>query len=740
VENLNDVEFGSDKSTEEAPILVAQRYLNIFRQIHIFNKEKRTQFDDELLTLPQNILDFYAKMPGGRLLIEHIEDVKTERGIAFVKSKKEDFASQDTSSSDISQPQGTGGNVVIDSSFADTLAKSMAAAFAQSAPIQSGNEGYADVSFWANLNKTFQLIAEEIKSSRTSLLEVMQENRKMAASIISSQQATNQLLDSLSKNGFSSPIHSLPQNPENIEKTPQHSNVYENVAHQTFNKTDDVRMPQTGAATESLSVPENLKKKKKKKKHNQPNAILPEGIQHSPNATPTDNLSAQRDISIKSEKIAPVFSGVIRNITSKHEDDFKNVNLDEPPLDDFSFDRDNDTIQQPVAASQNSIPHSVNSPDRSASNPQISSPLQNRNLQQNTETNDGLDFTLPEQNNSVSVQENETADNGLDSFVNDGLDFALPKQNNSVSIQENETADDGLDSFVNDGLDFALPEQNSSISVQENDAADDGLDNFVNDGLGFALPEQNNSVSVQENEAADDGLDNFVNDGLDFALPEQNSSISVQENETADDGLDSLMSDGLDFALPEQNTTSDIQNDKTAGDGLDSLIGDIQEVSHISQQNNERSNIPNALDDFSEQPLISPVTSQPETKSRYATELNKIREALTSDDIDISSLDEPIALDDYNDDENVQETSLDDYNDISVINSNMQPVSANDSPRAADETSLPDESTSEDEDWEWEYVDENGNPIEAADGDDGDWEWEYVEDDGSAEETDNNTK
>ena len=88
MENLNDVEFGSDKGTEEAPILAAQRYLNIFRQIHIFNKDKRRQFDDELLALPQTITDFFKRMPGGRLLVEHIEDVKTERGISFVKSNK----------------------------------------------------------------------------------------------------------------------------------------------------------------------------------------------------------------------------------------------------------------------------------------------------------------------------------------------------------------------------------------------------------------------------------------------------------------------------------------------------------------------------------------------------------------------------------------------------------------------------------------------------------------------------
>ena len=61
MENLSDAEFGSNKDGEEAPILVAQRYLNIFRQVHIFNKEKRDKFDDELLALPTNISDFFKQ-------------------------------------------------------------------------------------------------------------------------------------------------------------------------------------------------------------------------------------------------------------------------------------------------------------------------------------------------------------------------------------------------------------------------------------------------------------------------------------------------------------------------------------------------------------------------------------------------------------------------------------------------------------------------------------------------------
>ena len=61
MENLSDAEFGSNKDGEEAPILVAQRYLNIFRQVHIFNKEKRDKFD-ELYAEKRKSQKLYEKM------------------------------------------------------------------------------------------------------------------------------------------------------------------------------------------------------------------------------------------------------------------------------------------------------------------------------------------------------------------------------------------------------------------------------------------------------------------------------------------------------------------------------------------------------------------------------------------------------------------------------------------------------------------------------------------------------
>jgi len=204
VENLNDAEFGSDNSGEEAPILVAQRYLNIFRQVHIFNKAKRDEFDEELLSLPQNITDFFKRMPGGRLLVEHIEKVKTERGIAFVKANREDF-DEGAGKTDTPTPVATGGvvqmaggSITLDPSFAETLAQSLANAFKQlPATSPSSLQPGGNTTVTADFGNAFDVIADEIRTSRASLLDVLKETRSITDSVIASQVSISRILEGI---------------------------------------------------------------------------------------------------------------------------------------------------------------------------------------------------------------------------------------------------------------------------------------------------------------------------------------------------------------------------------------------------------------------------------------------------------------------------------------------------------------------------------------------------------------
>ena len=81
-DDLNhDAEFAGKHKDEEDPIFVAQRYLNIYRQIHIFNQVRQKEFDDSLLDLPSDVRILLSTLPGGSVLVDHITELEEQRGI-----------------------------------------------------------------------------------------------------------------------------------------------------------------------------------------------------------------------------------------------------------------------------------------------------------------------------------------------------------------------------------------------------------------------------------------------------------------------------------------------------------------------------------------------------------------------------------------------------------------------------------------------------------------------------------
>ena len=80
---------------EEDPRLVAQRLLNIFRQLHIFTTHKRKEFNDNLLKQPLQVKKALAALPGGSLVLEYLNELEEKAGvktdISLLKSSKENI-------------------------------------------------------------------------------------------------------------------------------------------------------------------------------------------------------------------------------------------------------------------------------------------------------------------------------------------------------------------------------------------------------------------------------------------------------------------------------------------------------------------------------------------------------------------------------------------------------------------------------------------------------------------------
>ena len=139
-ELIENAEYGKKRKDEEPPILVAQRFLNIYRQMHIFNRERQEEFDNMLMEMTPEVRILLSTLPGGGLLLEHIAEIEQKKGVVSssplkqVVTRKKDLSSNiqiSPSLMDEHQMQGGGGGVVIDASFASELSSSLSAALQQ---------------------------------------------------------------------------------------------------------------------------------------------------------------------------------------------------------------------------------------------------------------------------------------------------------------------------------------------------------------------------------------------------------------------------------------------------------------------------------------------------------------------------------------------------------------------------------------------------------------------------------
>ena len=751
MENLSDEEFGV-KNVEEAPILIAQRYLNIFRQVHIFNKATRDKFDDELLALPENIIAFIKRMPGGRLLIEHIEEVKTDRGISFVKSRRDEFTDGTDSSTAVTTMQGMGGNVVMDSSFAETLANSLASAF-KNAPIASG--GGQAFSAPADMGQAFELIAEEIRASHSSLLDVLQETRNITDSVIASQVSISRILEGLlssrsNEGGNSDLTNQIVASQASItklleslcnshtaksEKADKYFDIENRLSRfeqemrdevksllatniaipSHFNRENPEPQPVSPKAEKNVDVREvsvnnesGKKKKKNKNKNKEQLASVSAPVAATAAlSTPADDLSHILN-NVSEDDFQPI-GGVIRNSDYKYEDDFSNVNLNEPPL----------------------------------------------------EQTDTLDI-LEAKTDDLDDSQTQTDDilSGLDSLDNlDDLDLSsVDDAIISEPISEEEPVVEDEPIIEEDSLTEEAP-----IAVEDNlteeipvVAEDDlSLDSFTQDEENATpTPVEDDEISEVDNSPLEDINSDTEAGSLDDILSDEEISTAedniIPESENVEDIIGNTVEEDTSLAEDTENL-DDIQITNAEEE-----TNDVVEENPLNTEELDTDNI--SLDDLAsddtteEEPLPAETESYPdedidttpqedEHPSRFNDTLDKIRDALTSDHIDLASLDEPIALDDYSDDENVSEEE-------ETPVRRETPSEANSSDDEWEYEYVEDdgssegegEASSEDGDWEYEYVDENGNVVTSKEGNQEgeDWEWEYVDEDQSDASSDEN--
>ena len=140
---ITDATFGQTRDNkEEEPIIVAQRFLNIFRQLHIFSEERKEAFNQMLVELPKPVLTMFKTLPGGTVLLEYLAELEQKRAIDHKavdeliakpnKSADAGILKNAVSESQQQSPVTTTRNEIINSdAFAKVLANSLAQSNAQ---------------------------------------------------------------------------------------------------------------------------------------------------------------------------------------------------------------------------------------------------------------------------------------------------------------------------------------------------------------------------------------------------------------------------------------------------------------------------------------------------------------------------------------------------------------------------------------------------------------------------------
>jgi hypothetical protein len=493
---------------------------------------------------------------------------------------------------------------------------------------------------------------EELKASRTSMFELLKETQSMTNAVLSSQAVLIQLLTKESANISHNSQPSNIQEQEPIHAIQENTNTQDLQSSSTMTKDTTERLPKV--------------------------SFLPNDDTFDDDDTTDSFITNTDDTSYLSSSPSISDDGQIPQRKKKKKKKKKNLQN--------SFDNVV-SVQNQLSSNKNTL---VSSDDFVVDNDAINQDISKDDFNDVSQDLSSFDIEVPSDSSDNFTSSTTFSDKDddfvdLDHFSTDDLDFSLPDEvaNNTTDTPNNSYSE----STVND-LNY------SSTSIDES---------------------QTNSASKDQDEIDFSSLDSLMSDPEDFpsSMGNSDSDNSVfSNNNDSNESEASLSLDDLtdSSVLPEidnKDEQESITNSSTAPSeatnipdfsSLDDLLGNGISKLSSSEQSTDLESTPTEM----KQPKPS--------VSRYQAELDKIRDALTSDNVDISSLDSPITLDDYSDDENIHE-------DDTVTQSPAGSSSPN---------------TKSDDDWEWEYVEDDGNSQDSDD-----WEWEYVEDDSSDTNIDN---
>ena len=719
--SYNVVEYDDEPQTEEpeeSPILIAQRYLNIYHQIHIFSKEKQEEFDESLLLLDNRTKELMPTIPGGRILLEHIRDLEEKKGL--VSSISDNLLAKKnviTPETETNNPQPTNANIMV-----PTAATAVAL----------GGEINVSPNFAKNLADS---LAEALKNNNL----LPQQNNFGELSSIIDQSLSNYTdnLQQFTKSLLSQNIQQFDAVQERLQNQFNEQITKQNLFQEKLYEKIQTQVSQVAQITRETSL--------------QTQQIQKETLQ-IPQAAP---IAANSQFNAQNNNA---------NTTT-----INNINIDSSSFKDLTA-----AIREAAEKNHQDLTQIIkafNSPAYPTNLPQASLPSNNNELKQLIDAlnknligtkNNKKDISAEAITETISkiIKENNQQQIAALKAFGETLSSSIIKSQNEMSKTLSKAQPVMKNNNMQPAAELHDIQKNNNVPAKKNNEPEKtdkkpqklNNQNNKNDKTEKTKPVANNKTTLQNDNKSfeekpkpelNDKPEPPVNNAKSIAEPVENKKVvekqtDKQNNDTATAQIDKLLADEFEEVMHVDITPSD--NEISLDDATDSLASAFAQIDNepiISKSEPEEEVLPKV------QPITTNTESKPQEnilpKPRvhshlYDDAMQKIKSALSSDNaVELNDLDiMPVSLNPQEEIININEDEIktsETENDIiaatfnpttddsSLNNDEWEYVDENGNPLSPDEAGD-----------EWEYVDENGNPLSPDEAGD---EWEYVDENGN---------
>ena len=687
----------------EDPIIIAQRFLNIFRQLHIFSTERKEAFNKMILEQPPEIRGMFGSLPGGSVLQEYVDELEQSAGVARDHSGEFQTASATPELNDeISRAKILAtalaeaqiqANAKLQNSIPQAQPQAAAAAPQPAAPTYAGPAKIvADASF-----------AKEIAAAFSQALKFSEErsqtgNKQLAAAVIASQEKMAKIFAEKSSN--SELTSALIATQEKMAQA-----LAENAA---AIKNMPVKSLGSGKET-SFSSPDGSREILDAIRESQ-DRMAQMIMQHNTMAASNSSNTNANNIQINATPMPPM-EDIVKGIVKAQSELFREMS--ETQTKELSA-----IISVALKESQQlSTQTIVEAMERMQKENQKFFEQQTKNapkvavqpvyIQQEKDKTprpipispaEQEDFQIPEVNPGTENDELNELFSDENNAAED--EEELPKKKKKKKKKKNKNKDSGAET---NGLDFSLFDDGVQAAAKLKDGIKDGLSSLASSL--FKKDEKNENIGLPD---------------IDADMPLSETPTEFPNTETP---AESPAESAEPAAEDAEWTWEEVPAEETTAAETGNAAAESAEPAIAATENqNEDFNLDDLIAEYSgEQPKDFALTDEQEN---------------TAEEIPAAEM--TAASDESEDGDWEWE-----YEEVPEDQTETPPENTAEEVPAAEMTAAPDES--EDGDWEWEYEevpeDQTETPPENTaeevpaaeitagpdESEDGDWEWEYEE-------------